>query len=78
MAEVLGSSNMSQVLDLNANNGSIYTPAYAIYEGSQVMRVVLFNYVTDPSGANDYTATISIGGGQTGQPNGTPASVQVK
>jgi hypothetical protein len=62
MAEVLGSSNRSQVLDLNASNGNIYTPAYGIYEGDQVMRVVLFNYVSDSSGANDYTATISIGG----------------
>lgn len=76
MAEVIGTSNISQVLDLNITN--IFTPAYAIYEGNQVMRVVLFNYVTDSSGANDYTATISIGGGQTGQSNGTPASVQVK
>jgi len=76
MAEAIGTSNISQVLDLNTTN--IFTPAYAIYEGNQVMRVVLFNYVTDSSGANDYTATISIGGGQTGQSNGTPASVQVK
>jgi hypothetical protein len=78
MAEVIGSSNLSQVVDLYANNANIYTPAYGIYEGSQVVRVVLFNYVTDSSGANDYTATISIGGGQTGQANGTPASVKVK
>jgi hypothetical protein len=78
MAEVLGSSNQSQVLDLNANGGNIFTPGYAIYENGTPMRVALFNYMTDPTGANDYTATISIGGGQTGQNNGTPGQVKVK
>jgi len=34
--------------------------------------------MTDPSGANSYTATISVGGGTTGQPNSVPAQVQVK
>jgi len=78
VAEALGSSNTAQVLDLNANGDNIYTPAYAIYEQGTVARVALFNYMTDPSGANTYTASISIGGGQTGQPNGTPPSVRVK
>jgi len=78
VAEALGSSNTAQVVDLNANDGNIYTPAYAIYERGTVARVALFNFVTDPSGANTYTASISIGGGQTGQPHGTPSSVKVK
>jgi hypothetical protein len=78
MAETLGSSNFSQVLDLNANGGNIFTPAYAIIEDGTLTRVALFNYVTDPSGASDYTASISTGGGQTGQPNATPSQVQVK
>lgn len=36
------------------------------------------NYITDPSGASDSYVTLSIGGGQTGQPNGNPAQVTVK
>ena len=78
MAETLGSSNLSQVLDLNANGGNIFTPAYVIFENGNPVRLALFNYVTDPSGESDYTASISIGGGQTGQPNATPGQVRVK
>ncbi|KAG5640479.1 hypothetical protein DXG03_008374 [Asterophora parasitica] len=78
MAETLGPSNGSQVLDLNANSGNIYTPAYAIYENGNPVRVALFNFVTDPSGASDLTVSISIGGGDTGQPNGVPSQVKVK
>jgi Glycosyl hydrolase family 79 C-terminal beta domain len=78
MAELLGPSNTSQVLDLNANSGNPLTPAYAIYENGNPVRVALFNYVTDPSGNSAITASISIGGGQTGQPNATPSEVKVK
>lgn len=78
MAEAMGASNVSQILDLNANDGNIFTPAYAIYENGNPVRVALFNYITDPSGASTYTASISIGGGETGQANGTPAQVKVK
>ncbi len=74
----MGASNVSQILDLNANDGNIFTPAYAIYENGNPVRVALFNYITDPSGASTYTASISIGGGETGQANGTPAQVKVK
>jgi len=77
-AEVFGPHGNSQILDLNANNANAFTPAYAIYEGSNIARVALFNYMTDQSGANSYTVTISVGGGQTGAPNGTPAQVKVK
>ncbi len=64
MAEALGSSQTgSQITDLNANNGSIYTPAYAIYESGNPVRVALFNYITDPSGASNYTASIYAGDG---------------
>lgn len=78
MAETLGASNTSQIMDLNANEANIYTPAYAIYENGNPTRVALFNYITDSSGASTYTASISIGGGDTGQDNATPASVRVK
>jgi len=54
------------------------THAYAIYKNGYPVKVVLVNFVMDLSGNTDYTATISIGGGQTGQPNATPAQVKVK
>lgn len=78
VAEALGSTGTAQLIDLNANNGNVYTPVYAIYEQGNIARVALFNYVTDPSGGSTYTASISIGGGQSGQGNGTPGSVKVK
>ena len=78
MAEALGTSNTSRVVDLLANDGNEFTPAYAIYEHDTLARVALVNFMTDPSGANDYTVSISVGGGDSGQPAATPASVQVK
>ncbi|KAF7318883.1 Glycoside hydrolase family 79 protein [Mycena chlorophos] len=71
-SEVFGSTNTSRIIDLNANGANIYTPSYAIYENGALARVALFNYITDASGANDYTATISINGGT------VPSSVSVK
>lgn len=78
MAEVLGRSDQSQVIDLNVNNGNPSTPGYAIYENGTPMKVALFNYLDDDSGAHDLSVAISIGGGQTGQPTSTPGSVRVK
>ncbi|KAF8888693.1 hypothetical protein CPB85DRAFT_1334395 [Mucidula mucida] len=78
MAEALGASNTSQILDLNANTGNEFTPAYAIYENGNPVRVALFNYITDPTGGSTYTASIAIGGGETGQSIMTPATVKVK
>lgn len=77
-AEVLGPTGTAQIVDLNANNGNIYTPAYAVYEKGSIARVALFNYVTDATGGNTYTASIAVGGGQSGQPNGSPPTVKVK
>ena len=76
MAEALGPSGIAQVLDLDANNHDIYTPGYAIYENGVPMRVLLINFITDPSGANDVVASISIGGNGTGSL--TPSQVRVK
>ncbi|KAJ3487915.1 hypothetical protein NLI96_g3197 [Meripilus lineatus] len=76
VSEALGSSNQSQVLDLGMNNQNAYTPGYAIYEKGTLARVALFNYMTDPTGANAYTATIQVGG--QGTANATPAQVKVK
>ena len=36
------------------------------------------NYMTDETGARDYVARVSIGGGETGTPGAVPASVRVK
>lgn len=78
MSEILGRSNQSQVIDLNVNGGAPLTPGYAIYENGTPMKVALFNYLDDDSGAHDLSVAISIGGGETGQPAGTPTSVRVK
>lgn len=77
MSEVLGSSNASQVVDLNLN-GNVNTPGYAIYEGGNPTRVALFNFITDPSGASNYTAQIAIGGSGVQQPNASPSQVSVR
>ncbi|KAJ7461813.1 glycoside hydrolase family 79 protein [Mycena galericulata] len=71
-SEVFGKTNTSRIIDLQGNNGSIYTPQYAIYEKGALARVGLFNYITDPTGASDYKATITVAGGT------VPSSVQVK
>ena len=71
MAEALGSSNASQVLDLLPNNANVFTPAYAIYDKGNLARILLFNYVTDPSGASDLTVQLNLGGVG-------PSQVQVK
>jgi hypothetical protein len=78
VAETFGHSTTAQIVDLNANDGYEFTPAYAVYDGGMLDKLVLFNYITDPSGANDYKVTFSVGGGSTGTPSAMPASVQVK
>ncbi|KAG8678311.1 hypothetical protein FRC08_017875, partial [Ceratobasidium sp. 394] len=78
IAEAFGQSGNSQIVDLSMNGNNDLTPGYAIYEGGNPARVVLFNYIDDPSGANDYTANIAIGGQQTGLPSTTPSSVNVR
>ncbi|KAJ7742690.1 glycoside hydrolase family 79 protein [Mycena maculata] len=71
-SEVFGSTNTSQILDLHGNDDNIYGPQYAIYEHGALARVALFNFITDPSGASTYTATITVNGGT------VPSSVNVK
>jgi hypothetical protein len=60
VAEVFGKSNKSRIIDLQMNNDSIYTPGYAIYDNDILSRLALINYITDPSGNSDYTATFSF------------------
>ncbi|KAK7684490.1 hypothetical protein QCA50_012437 [Cerrena zonata] len=78
IAETLGRTNTSRLIDLGANDGNVFTPGYGIYENDKLARVALFNYVNDPTGASDLSVSINVGGGQTGQPNGVPESVKVK
>lgn len=49
---------------MNADEANIYHPAYAIYEGDTPTRVVLFNYITDESGASDLQVTVNLAGAQ--------------
>ncbi|KAF8576860.1 glycoside hydrolase family 79 protein [Ramaria rubella] len=78
IAEAFGPSNASRVVDLFQNSNNDFTPGYAIYENGNPMRVALFNFVSDPSGASNYTADISIGGTGAGQPNASPSQVSVR
>ncbi|KAH9933993.1 glycoside hydrolase family 79 protein [Epithele typhae] len=78
VAEALGTSNTSRVLDLQPNNQNELTPAYAIYEKDVLAKMVLINFMSDPSGANDYTATIFIGGSGFNEANSVPATAKVK
>jgi hypothetical protein len=71
-AEAFGLSNKSQVVDLGVNNNNKYSPGYGIYEDGVPQRVVLFNFLTDPSGNSNYTAQISIAG------QSVPSTVTVK
>ncbi|EJD54199.1 glycoside hydrolase family 79 protein [Auricularia subglabra TFB-10046 SS5] len=64
MAEALGKTGTARVQDLKANGDNAFTPAYMIYENNMPARVVLINYMSDPSGAHDYTARIASGGSQ--------------
>jgi hypothetical protein len=78
VAEAFGKSNKSSIIDLQMNNDSIYTPGYAIYENEVLSRLAFLNFITDPTGTSDYTATFSVDGAGTGLINGSPAQVKVK
>jgi len=78
IAEAFGKSGTARIIDLGANSGNAYTPAYGIWENGVLSKLALFNYVTDSNVAAVSNVTFAIGGGQTGQPAGTPATVKVK
>lgn len=73
MAELFGSSNQSRIVDLNADNGNEFHPAYAVYENGVPTRLGLINFVSDASGANDLTVNVDFGGAALPQ-----ATVQVR
>ena len=78
LAEAFGKSGASRIIDLVANNGSVCTPAYAIWQKGVLSKLALFDYVTDPSPATVSDATFAIGGGTSRQPTGTPPTAKVK
>lgn len=78
VAEAFGTSGTARIADVNANGGDQYRPGYAIYENDALSKVVLINFLSDTSGASDSYVTISVGGGQTGQPNSVPSQAYVK
>ncbi|KAI0673206.1 glycoside hydrolase superfamily [Trametes maxima] len=78
MAEALGTTNTSRVVDLFANGGNEFTPAYGIYEDHALARVALVNFMNGQDGQGAYNVTLSVGGVQVGEPNDTPAQVKVK
>ncbi|KAJ7850993.1 hypothetical protein B0H13DRAFT_2360413 [Mycena leptocephala] len=72
MAEAIGPPNETQVLNHGVADLTSFTPIYGIYENGVPVRVAIFNYVHDPSGANTVRAVISIAGAS------MPASVRLK
>ncbi|KAJ7331318.1 glycoside hydrolase family 79 protein [Mycena albidolilacea] len=72
MAEAIGPSNNTQVFNYGVADLTSFTPIYGIYENGTPVRVAIFNYLDDPSGANTVHAVISIAGAT------IPSSVKVK
>ncbi|BEJ01656.1 hypothetical protein CcaverHIS631_0603380 [Cutaneotrichosporon cavernicola] len=60
VAEAFGRTATAQVIDLLPDGGDEFHPTYVVYENGAPSRVVLFNYVSDPSGASIYNAVISL------------------
>jgi hypothetical protein len=71
-AEIFGMTGTARVVDLNANSNNTYTPAYAIYENNAVSKIAIFNYLDDPTGANNNIVTITL------SDTTVPAQVRVK
>ncbi|TBU39715.1 hypothetical protein BD309DRAFT_1021947 [Dichomitus squalens] len=78
VAEAIGTSNTSRVVDLRANGGNDFTPAYAIYENDALARIALVNFMNEQDGFGSYNVTISVGGDAVGEANAAPTQVQVK
>ncbi|KAJ6566783.1 hypothetical protein B0H19DRAFT_1138577 [Mycena capillaripes] len=72
MAEAMGPSNNTQVVNYGVADLSSSTPIYGIYENGVPVRVAIVNYLDDPTGASTVHAAISIAGAT------MPASVKVK
>jgi hypothetical protein len=78
VAETLGSSNQSQVVDLQLNGANPYTPGYAIYENGTPTRALLINFMDDGgAGTATYTGYVHIGGANN-IADTTPSTVTVR
>ena len=73
VAEALGPTNTSQVIDLQPNNNNLLSPGYGIWENGNLARVVLINYVSDSTGASDISVNLSLANGAQ-----LPSQVSVK
>ena len=72
LAEAFGTTNTSQIIDLQANGNNALTPVYAIYEQGALSKVAIINYMDDnQSGTNDLQVTIQVS-------SGVPQTMQVK
>ncbi|KAF8320735.1 hypothetical protein DL93DRAFT_2073392 [Clavulina sp. PMI_390] len=78
VAEALGSSNASQVVDLQLNSDNDYTVGYGIYENGVPARILLINFMDDlQTGSAAFTGSVHIGG-VNGIADTTPSTVDVR
>lgn len=78
VAETLGASNVSQIVDLELNTNNPYTVGYGIYENGNPSRILLINFMDDlQTGSATYTGYVHIGG-INGVADTTPATVDVR
>ncbi|CAE6486676.1 unnamed protein product [Rhizoctonia solani] len=67
ISEAMGQSGNAQVADLNLGAGSanaMYTPGYTIVESGTPVKVALFNFISDATGASNYNALVTVPAGQ--------------
>ncbi|KAF4618770.1 hypothetical protein D9613_010025 [Agrocybe pediades] len=70
VGEAMGTSNTSQVLDLQNSAAAVFAPsftpladqfaAYGIWENGHLARILYINFVTDASGAHDVNVTMNL------------------
>ncbi|EJD47766.1 hypothetical protein AURDEDRAFT_163225 [Auricularia subglabra TFB-10046 SS5] len=66
VAEALGPTGKARVAEITQDDKPLdnLTPGYVIYENNQPARLLLINYMSDPTGAHDYMARIAWNGAQ--------------
>ncbi|KAH7333658.1 hypothetical protein B0J17DRAFT_676342 [Rhizoctonia solani] len=63
ISESIGRSGNAQIADLNLSTGGVnamYTPGYTIVENGNPVKVALFNFISDTSGASNYDALVTV------------------
>ncbi|CAE6474953.1 unnamed protein product [Rhizoctonia solani] len=63
ISEVIGRSGSAQVTDLKLgvrNANSMYVPGYTILENGVLIKLALFNYISDPTRASNYDAIVAV------------------